>query len=85
MVDATGSASPDQLRLALEPLAEDPGVDAVVVLLEPRFHLGPAAIQALLEQASAATRRTTFISGPPLRRRRTSRRPSRSRTAPRLP
>jgi acyl-CoA synthetase (NDP forming) len=66
VVDATGSASPEQLRLALGTLAEDPGVDAVVVLIEPRFHLGPAAIQVLLEQASAAARRTTFISGSPL-------------------
>jgi acyl-CoA synthetase (NDP forming)/GNAT superfamily N-acetyltransferase len=66
VVDTTGSASPEQLRLALGTLAEDPGVDAVVVLLEPRFHLGPAAIQSLLERASAAARRTTFISGTPL-------------------
>ncbi len=66
VVDATRPASPEQLRLALGTLAEDPGVDAVVVLLEPRFHLGPAAIQALLEQASAEFRRITFISGHPL-------------------
>jgi acyl-CoA synthetase (NDP forming)/GNAT superfamily N-acetyltransferase len=74
VVDATGSASPEQLRLALGTVAEDPGVDAVVVLLEPRFRLGPAAVQALLEEASAAAPRTTFISGLPLGAGRSARR-----------
>ena len=74
VVDATAAASPEQLRLTLDALAEDPGVDAVVAMLEPRFHLGTSTIQAMLEEVSAGHARTTFIGGLPLRRGRTSRR-----------
>ena len=74
VVDATAAASPEQLRLTLDALAEDPGVDAVVAMLEPRFHLGTPTIQAMLEEVSAGHPRTTFIGGLPLRRGRTSRR-----------
>lgn len=73
VVHTTGSVSPDQLRLALEALADDPGVDAVVVLVEPRFHLGPAAIQAVLEEVSAGQPHATVVSGVPLGAGRTSR------------
>ena len=74
VVDATAAASPEQLRLTLDALADDPGVDAVVAMLEPRFHLGTSTIQAMLEEVSAGHPRTTFIGGLPLRRGRTSRR-----------
>ena len=74
VVDATAAASPEQLRLTLDALADDPGVDAVVAMLEPRFHLGTSTVQAMLEEVSAGHPRTTFIGGLPLRRGRASRR-----------
>ena len=73
VVDTTAAASPEQLRLALDALAEDPGVDAVVAMVEPRLHLGTSTIQAMLEGVSADHPRTTFVGGLPLGRGRTSR------------